>query len=97
MKVRFTEPAQQDLVSIYDYIAQDSTRYARRMVDRITSRSKQIRTHPLSGGMVPELERPDIREVIEGPYRIIYRVLESRIDVLAVVHGARLLPRNRLE
>jgi len=96
VRVRFTDPAQQDLVGIYDYIAADSPRYARQMIDRITSRAKQIRTHPFSGGMVPELERSDIREVIEGPYRIIYRVLESRIDVLAVVHGARLLPRARL-
>jgi len=57
VRVRFTDPAQQDLVGIYDYIAADSPRYARQMIDRITSRAKQIRTHPLSGSMVPELER----------------------------------------
>ena len=42
--------------------------------------------------MVPEYEAPDIRELIERPYRIIYRVMPDQIDVLAVIHGARLLP-----
>jgi plasmid stabilization system protein ParE len=42
--------------------------------------------------MVPELQRQDIREVIEPPYRIVYRILTDRIDVLTVFHGARQPP-----
>ncbi len=42
------------------------------MVDRITRRSEQISTQPLSGRKVPEYEAEDIRELIEKPYRIIY-------------------------
>lgn len=41
--------------------------------------------------MVPEYERKDIREVIEGRYRIIYLVETSQVQVLTVVHGARTL------
>ena len=41
--------------------------------------------------MVPEYGAPDIREVIERPYRIIYRIREGQIDVLAVVHSAQVL------
>ena len=62
------------------------------MVDRITRRSEQLKTLPSSGSIVPEYANEEIREVLERPYRIIYRVLPDRIDVLAVVHGARLLP-----
>ena len=62
------------------------------MIDRLTQRSEQIATFPESGRMVPEYEAPDIREVIESPYRIIYRIKVDQIDVLAVVHGAQLLP-----
>ena len=47
---------------------------------------------PRSGRMVPEYEAPDIREVIERPYRIIYRIKADQIDILDVVHGAQLLP-----
>ena len=42
--------------------------------------------------MVPEYEAQDIREVIEKPYRLIYRVKSDQMDVLAVVHSAQLLP-----
>jgi plasmid stabilization system protein ParE len=42
--------------------------------------------------VVPEYSVPDIREVIERPYRIIYRIREDHIDVLAVVNSAQVLP-----
>jgi len=61
------------------------------MVDRLTLRSEQIAIFPLSGRMVPEYEAEDIREIIEKPYRIIYRIKPEQIDVLAVIHGAQLL------
>lgn len=44
--------------------------------------------------MVPERERPDLREVFVGGYRIIYRVRAERIDVLTVFEGHRLLPED---
>ena len=62
------------------------------MVERLTERSEQIAAFPLSGRMVPEYEAPDVREVIERPYRIIYRIKPDQIDILAVVHSARMLP-----
>ena len=61
------------------------------MIDRITRRSEQIGYQPESGRMVPEYFQDDIREVIEKPYRIIYRIKADQIDVIAVVHAARLL------
>lgn len=42
--------------------------------------------------MVPEYQDPNIREVMEGPYRVIYEVTEEEIHVVAVIHGAHLLP-----
>ena len=92
MKVEWTDTALAHLTDIYKFISQDSPRYALRMVDRITSRSKQIGLFPESAQIVPEYERPNIREVIEGPYRVIYRIESDRVIVLAVIHGARLLP-----
>ena len=92
MKILWTRNAIAHLTSIYEHIAQDSPRYARRMVDRITARSRQVATFPRSGQMVPEYQDSNIREVIEGSYRIIYLVASADISVLAVVHGAQLLP-----
>jgi len=44
--------------------------------------------------VVEQYQRDDIREVYEGRYRMIYRVLPDRIDILTVRHGARLLPER---
>ena len=86
MRVDWTETAIEHLSSIHDYVAQNSPTYARRVVDRLTRRSQQIAQFPYSGRAVPELELPQVREVLEGPYRI---------DVLAVIHGTQQMPWSR--
>jgi plasmid stabilization system protein ParE len=88
MKVHWTDTAERHLDAIYAYIAQDSPEYARRMVDRLTRRSQQIAEFPFSGRRVPEYDVDQIREVIEGSFRIIYYIKADQIDVLAVIHGA---------
>ena len=91
MRVHWTDNALKHLLDIYEYISQNSPFYAERMVDRLTKRSEQIASFPMSGRNVPEYPAEDIREMIEKPYRIIYRIKPGQIDVLAVVHGAQLL------
>ena len=88
MKVHWTDTAQEHLAAIHAYIAQDSPEYATRVVDRLTRRSQQMAGFPLSGRRVPEYDMNQIREVIEGAYRIIYHIKPDQIDVLAVVHAA---------
>ena len=93
MNVVWTEPALSQLDAIYEYIAHTSPEYALRIIDRLTRRSIQIAEFPFSGRMVPEYESNEVREVLEWPYRTIYliRSEQSRVEVLAVVHGSRLL------
>ncbi len=67
MKVVWTDAAKRNLRTIHDYIAQNSPAYAQRMVDRLTSRSKQIGVFPLSGRVVPEFEVGQVREVFPAP------------------------------
>lgn len=92
MRVYWTENAIAHLTNIFKYIEINSPTYARRVIDRITRRSEQIAEQPLSGRKIPEYDAEDIRELIEKPYRIIYRIKQNQIDVIAVIHGARLLP-----
>jgi toxin ParE1/3/4 len=95
MNVHWTDTARQHLDAIHRYIAHDSPAYAKRMVDRLTRRSRQIAEFPLSGRMIPEYEMTQIREVVEGSYRIIYYIKPGQIDVLAVIHGAQEVPRPK--
>jgi plasmid stabilization system protein ParE len=94
MKVDWTLHAVENVEGIRDYIAQQSPYYGQRMVSRILSRSKQLEMFPQSGEMVPEYQEPSLRELIEGPYRIIYRVKPQSVLIVVVIHGARLLPEK---
>lgn len=89
MTVHWTETAVEHLEAIYSFIAKGSEQYALRTVDRLTLRSKQIAEYPLSGRAVPEFDVDQVREVIEGPYRLIYHIKPDQIDVLAVLHAAQ--------
>jgi addiction module RelE/StbE family toxin len=89
MKVVWTDTAKRNLRTIHDYIAQTSPAYAKRMVDRLTSRSRQIGIFPLSGRVVPEFELGQIREVFLRPYRIIYHIRPDHVDVIGVLHMSR--------
>ncbi len=97
MKVHWTDTAQEHIAAIHAYIAQDSLEYATRIVDRLTRRSQQMADFPLSGRRVPEYDMDQIREVIEGSYRIIYHIKPDQIDVLAVVHAAMNVLRSTEE
>ena len=76
------------------YIAQDNPAAALRIVQQVLRRSWQIAALPGSGRRVPDYAREDVRELIEGQYRIVYRILPTRIDVLTVMHVAQLLPTD---
>ncbi len=88
MKVHWTDNAEHHLDAIHDYLAQNSPEYAKIVIDRLTRRSQQINAFPLSGRIVPEFDIEQIREVMEGLYRIIYYIKPDQIDVLAVIHSA---------
>ena len=92
MNVHWTDLAVKHLADIHEYIARTSPRYALRMVDRLTRRSQQIGSFPQSGRPVPGKNDKNLREVFEGPYRIIYRIKADQIDVVAVIHGSRKWP-----
>lgn len=94
MKVHWTARAEARLDAIYNYRSQDNPAAALRVVQQVLRRSEQIATHPESGRRVPDYKREDVRELIENQYRIVYRILPGRIDVLTVMHTSQLLPSD---
>jgi len=92
MRVAWTAHAKRELSAIHDYIAQNSRRYAQGMVDRITRKTELLVEFPRLGAEVSEYEDESVRELLEHPYRIIYRLRGTTAEILSVVHGARQLP-----
>jgi len=96
LNVRWTERASRDALLIYDYIADRSDIYADSVYARLLSRPNQLIDHPESGSVVPEFDRPDVRELFVHSFRLIYRIADSEIRVLTVIHGSRQLPPDTL-
>ncbi len=72
-----------------DFIARDDPAAAVRWARGLFASVKTLSAHPRRGRVVPELLREEIRELIYGNYRLIYRVSGRRIEVLTVRHGRR--------
>jgi plasmid stabilization system protein ParE len=56
---------------------------------RLISRGRQIEQFPSSGRIVPEFGNVQFRELIERPYRLIYRITADGAEIAAILHGAR--------
>jgi toxin ParE1/3/4 len=87
VRLRWTDRARRDLLSIGRYIAQNNPSAARQWVERLRQRARQAAARPLAGRVVPELQQHDVREVFLRTYRIVYRVRRGAVDVLTVFEG----------
>lgn len=96
-EVRWTLQASDDLDSIAQFIAKDSPQYARLFVADVFQAVERLGDFPKSGRVVPELKDPQIREVILGNYRLVYRFRAQLVEMLTVYHGARLLDPTTLD
>ncbi len=91
-KVIWTKQAVDDLRSIREFIERDSPRYGRMVAERIFDSTARLEIFPLSGRVVPELGRADLREVIVGDYRVVYRTESDACVLVTVFRSSRLLP-----
>ncbi len=89
-KIRWSPRASNDLEDICNYIARDSKQYAAIFVRNIFQIIKHIPDFPKSGRVVPEYNNENIREKIFGNYRIVYRLKDECVEIVAIHHGARI-------
>ncbi len=88
-EVIWAESARNALDEIITYVAQDSHPAAIRVLDAALGSAASLATLSERGRMVPELNDPAIREIFVYRYRLMYRIDDERVVVLAFVHGAR--------
>ncbi|MBI4688143.1 MAG: type II toxin-antitoxin system RelE/ParE family toxin [Nitrospirae bacterium] len=88
-KVIWAYEATEDLDSIAEYIARDSSYYAAAFTHEILDVSRSLSEFSERGRMVPELGNSEIRELLTRDYRLIYSIEQPTIVILALVHGAR--------
>jgi plasmid stabilization system protein ParE len=88
----WTRCSRRDLAEIERFIGRDDPETATRWVARLEARARKAAAAPLTGRIVPELGRVDVREVILKTYRIVYLVRSSEVIVLTVFESHRRLP-----
>ncbi|MBF0237479.1 MAG: type II toxin-antitoxin system RelE/ParE family toxin [SAR324 cluster bacterium] len=87
-EVLWAEIAEQDLRRILDYIAVDHLSTALKLLKQIKEKTNNLYLHPERGRIVPELQDQGIfqyRELVVSRWRIIYRVSEKDVYILAVI------------
>jgi toxin ParE1/3/4 len=81
------------LAAIRAFVRQESPHYASVIVSRLISATNRLIPFPESGRAVPEFEDPLVREVVQRPYRIVYRLVGvDEIHVLTVHHASQSFP-----
>lgn len=89
MKVAWSALAEERAAEAFSYIAADRPSAAARWLSRVLASVEALAENPDRGRAVPELGRPDIRELIVSPYRIMYRREPKRVVILTVRHARR--------
>ncbi len=87
-KFKLTPAAEQDLQDVWLYIAQDNTRAADKLLDRIEVQCELLANHPQLGPARDDIAK-GLRYQPLANYLILYRVIAQGVEIVRVVHGAR--------
>jgi len=85
------------VAEIASYIAEDKPAAAEKWIRDVFARTRQLALFPQSGRHLPETSRRDVRELIWGNYRIIYRIRPDQVAILTVRHTKQVLPLEDLK
>ena len=69
MEIYWSEPAENDLANIHNYISRDSRYYADRFIAKILNSVDMLKNLPRIGRKVPEADDENVRELLFQSYR----------------------------
>lgn len=87
-QLKWTANAKDDLLDIVGYIKNDSPHMANEIYLKIRAKAESSNFFPLKGRVVPELQKEGIsfyREVVASPWRIIYKVGNDTVYIMAIL------------
>lgn len=89
VKVRWSESALDDLDRALGFIAADNPTAAKKLTQKAIESTRKLKDYPDSGRIVPEFHNPEIRELIVGPFRLIYRRSSREARIVCVLRAER--------
>ena len=94
-RVAWSVEARRTLEEILEFIHRDSPEGAQRVLEQALAAAGSLSTLAERGRVVPETAQPSIREIFVYRYRLMYRVSDELVEILAFIHGARDFERWR--
>lgn len=93
-RIIWSDISRDDLRDIVCYIALDNPERAQSFGCELMSQADDLQEFPEIGRVVPELTDNNIREIVFGSYRIIYRIKrdDNLVEMIRIWHGARGAP-----
>lgn len=92
-QIIWSQDASKDFIETITYIKEKSGKdIATKIYQKIILKIEQLENFPESGRLVPELSNIgvlSIREIIEKPWRIFYRITSSEIQIISLIDGRR--------
>jgi plasmid stabilization system protein ParE len=86
----------QRVIEAAEFIARDKPGAARRWAESTFEVTARLADFPMIGRIVPEIGRPEVREIIHGAFRVIYRIGSDEVLILTVRRASRLLDPSEL-
>ncbi|KAA5545795.1 type II toxin-antitoxin system RelE/ParE family toxin [Adhaeribacter rhizoryzae] len=97
VKINWTRQAIENIHEIREYFGHQSKRFAEELTDKFFEKAESLAKFPQIGRVVPEIGKPEIREVIFRNYRIIYHLVStSQINIIAIHNSNRPLTEESL-
>lgn len=84
--IEWTDLAIQDLDIIYNYISKDSVNNASIFIDELIKNIDNLVKFPNQGRVIPQVKKDYYREIFVGNYRVMYKLEENYIYILAVIN-----------
>jgi len=98
-QVEITKIAGSDIQEIFQYILRDNKKAAIKWVEEIERQIDRLENFPMRCPIIAEAQEleEEYRHLIYGNYRTIFRIEESKVIIMRVIHGARLLDLRMFE
>lgn len=88
VQIRWSRRIIAEIHEAREYLQPFSPVSAERLTDALFAKGALLEKQPLLGRIVPEAERPDVRELFYRKYRVIYRVVSDSEILMLTLHPA---------
>ena len=90
--IGFAPPAVADLEEVQAWYQRlDAPEVGARVIAELIEQIERLSEFPESGRVVPEFDVPSLREIIDPPFRIVYRLQAERVLIVRIRRSERLM------